>query len=273
MGTYTLPSIGAGYSSTVGTVFLFNIMVGTGALALPMIFYKAGLVLGTLFMAVVALLGYITATFTIESMAYCNALLRLRERKGGTGTHEDPLIDRHHNGDPNTIYDISQLTEFGIMMDMLYPQWGKTAWFVIIIVYLYGDLAIYAVFLPLTLAEIFPTLNVGSLNLVDKRSVVNVYIATMAACTIPLIYFDIQKTKYLQALTFVTRNLTFWIMLGICLHRVATGLGGQMGQPFPTSPTQPSPTHPPPNHTPRHCFWLIESMAFILQLQPKNDKP
>jgi amino acid permease len=220
-------SAGESMSPALAAVFLFNISVGTGALALPLIFSKAGVVLGSLFMALVAFLAWTSNSFAIEAMSISNALLKLEgprtseEKKGNHSKTdvEQPLM--HKDTGQSVDYEISELTEYGVMADLLLPRWGRVAWFTTIVLYFYGDLAVYCVFVPMTLAEVFPTIG----PITDKAHVVRVYLAVMFAATFPWVFGDLQKTKMMQLVTFVTRHLCFWTMFIVCWHRIASGHG------------------------------------------------
>lgn len=62
----------------IGLVFIFNLIVGTGALTLPAVFAKAGWCLGLILIIVLAFISYMTVTFVIESMACANAVIHWR---------------------------------------------------------------------------------------------------------------------------------------------------------------------------------------------------
>jgi hypothetical protein len=62
------------YSPTTGFVFLFNLIVGAGALTIPHAFAQVGLVYGLLALFLLSLVSYISATFVVESIAGINAL-------------------------------------------------------------------------------------------------------------------------------------------------------------------------------------------------------
>lgn len=55
-------------------MFLFNLIVGTGALTLPSAFQKTGWLLGLFLIMVLAFISYMTVTFVIETMACANAI-------------------------------------------------------------------------------------------------------------------------------------------------------------------------------------------------------
>ena len=61
-----------------GLVQLFNLIVGTGALALPAAFRQTGWLLSTVTLFCMGFISYITYTFMFEVMAAANALLRHR---------------------------------------------------------------------------------------------------------------------------------------------------------------------------------------------------
>ena len=73
-----------GYSRTTGLIYIFNLIVGTGALTLPAAFHDAGWALSSVILILLAFMSFLTATFVIESMAAANALLhwkRLQQLK------------------------------------------------------------------------------------------------------------------------------------------------------------------------------------------------
>uniref|UniRef100_A0A1B0GCL1 Amino acid transporter transmembrane domain-containing protein n=1 Tax=Glossina morsitans morsitans TaxID=37546 RepID=A0A1B0GCL1_GLOMM len=62
------------YSKWVGFIFIFNLIVGTGALTLPATFAKAGWLLSINVILYLALISHMTVTFVIEAMAAANAV-------------------------------------------------------------------------------------------------------------------------------------------------------------------------------------------------------
>ena len=65
-----------------GFVYIFNLVIGVGALSLPKAFSQAGLILGTLLLFMLAFMSYMTATFMIEAMAAANAIFRYEKKRG-----------------------------------------------------------------------------------------------------------------------------------------------------------------------------------------------
>jgi hypothetical protein len=69
------------YSSVFAFAYIFNLVVGVGALALPLAFSQAGLVLGTFLVVTLAFMSYMTTSYVIEAMAAANAYDIFKERE------------------------------------------------------------------------------------------------------------------------------------------------------------------------------------------------
>nr|CAH7759741.1 unnamed protein product [Callosobruchus chinensis] len=67
------------YPPWVGLVYVFNLIVGTGALTLPAAFAAAGWLFSTFLMMFLAFVSFITVTFVIECMACANATIQWRK--------------------------------------------------------------------------------------------------------------------------------------------------------------------------------------------------
>ncbi|XP_040578418.1 transmembrane protein 104 [Lepeophtheirus salmonis] len=115
------------YSGLTGCVYIFNLIIGTGAFTLPKAFFDAGWILGTVILFILAFMSYLTASFIIESMACANAMLhwkRLKQLKSSTNggyvndnlfrahipnvAHNDPLEDSDRPGFPDEIEPLSE---------------------------------------------------------------------------------------------------------------------------------------------------------------------
>ena len=69
----------AQYSPITGLIYIFNLIVGTGALTLPAAFHDAGWLLSIIIIVLLAFMSYLTATFVVEAMASANALVHHRK--------------------------------------------------------------------------------------------------------------------------------------------------------------------------------------------------
>jgi len=165
---------GSSYSSNVGTMYVFNLIVGAGALTIPHAFAQVGMLLGTCFLFFLALLGCISAEFVVEGMALSNALIaeQLCQSQSdhldavgnaGRGANEKD----EHNGQCERVglvserpvracrrFDIVKKVEMSEMVRLFLGRRGKLLFYLCIITYLYGDLAIYAVALPKCLRDL-----------------------------------------------------------------------------------------------------------------------
>jgi amino acid permease len=63
-----------------GCSYVFNLVVGTGILALPSVLITGGWFLGGLFLVLVSFCSFVTVTFMLEAMATANALIRLENK-------------------------------------------------------------------------------------------------------------------------------------------------------------------------------------------------
>ena len=69
------------YGLKIGCVYVFNLIVGTGSLAMPKAFEHAGYVLSTVLLIFLTLMSFITATFMVETMAIANAVARFKRQQ------------------------------------------------------------------------------------------------------------------------------------------------------------------------------------------------
>ncbi|KAI2798317.1 hypothetical protein BLOT_014977 [Blomia tropicalis] len=60
------------YSLLVGMIYMFNLILGTGALAMPAVFAKAGWLIGIFVITILCFVSFIQVTFLIEAMANAN---------------------------------------------------------------------------------------------------------------------------------------------------------------------------------------------------------
>ncbi|GAA6110831.1 transmembrane protein 104 isoform X1 [Tachysurus ichikawai] len=163
------------YSPFVGLVYMFNIIVGTGALTMPRAFATAGWVVSLALIIFLAFMSYMTTTFVIETMAAANAQLRWKRREqeeihssdSGSDYSDDEVTCRGRSDPVETRpilsvqrvgsvdhFEIVERVEMGQMASMFFNKVGVNMFYICLIVYLYGDLAIYAAAVPVSLMEV-----------------------------------------------------------------------------------------------------------------------
>ncbi|XP_066934726.1 transmembrane protein 104-like [Clytia hemisphaerica] len=237
-----------GYTWQIAYVYLFNLIVGAGALTMPQAFAQTGWVLGTVAMAVLALMSFCTSTFMIEAMSIGNAMIRLKNQKQQPNvisrTPDDPddsgnelepaegsplLInsDEHSSGD---LYGIDKKVEMGDLAEMFFSKAGLIAYYVVIALYLYGDLAIYAAAVPKSMTQAIcgggsklfengdlPCGNVSSMSVFDMYRIT---LLIFVVCLCPFVFFNLAKTKFLQIATTIFRWAAFLCMVSLAVNRV-----------------------------------------------------
>ena len=66
----------------VGSIYLFNLLLGTGVLTMPAVFENAGYISGIICLTLLCLISYVQTTFLIESMANANFVKRMQQSNG-----------------------------------------------------------------------------------------------------------------------------------------------------------------------------------------------
>ncbi|XP_063977424.1 transmembrane protein 104 homolog isoform X1 [Diachasmimorpha longicaudata] len=232
------------YSTWVGLIYVFNLIVGTGALTLPAAFNRAGWALGLCVILILAFISFVTVTFVIETMASANAILtwqRIQDRKKVSGesglSHSDsedtPLVSPVANSPDRAstscrYYMINEKIEMGEMASIFFNKLGTTLFYICLAVYLYGDLSIYGAAIGKSMADVACTYQPANLTCNDtipddvlcwEGSTVNRLVAYRIFLTIfiialgPFVFFNVQKTKYLQVMTSMMRWMAFAIMI------------------------------------------------------------
>jgi hypothetical protein len=136
-------------------------------LQIPGVVHSAGYLLSSMVLVLLALISYITVTFVIESMAITNAIILtspteeesensiLRQEIEEPNDDEDNplLISQQPPPSLHTInqqqilsracFDISRTVEMGHMARLYFSKFGVFLFYLCLVVYLYGDLAIY----------------------------------------------------------------------------------------------------------------------------------
>ncbi|KAG8006543.1 hypothetical protein GBF38_020991 [Nibea albiflora] len=231
---------GEPYSAFVGLVYMFNLIVGTGALTMPRAFATAGWVVSLSLISFLGFMSYMTTTFVIEAMAAANAQLRWKRREqeeiddsDSTSDYSDDDVMNRGRSAPETKpilsvqrgqvdhFDIAERVEMGQMASMFFNKVGVNMFYICIIVYLYGDLAIYAAAVPISLMEVAcgnHSCSAGSVKYNDtdpcwgsvtRKDAYRVFLSVFTLLLGPFTFFNAQKTKYLQILTSLMR----WIEL------------------------------------------------------------
>ncbi|XP_055546899.1 transmembrane protein 104 homolog [Wyeomyia smithii] len=252
------------YPTWIGFVFIFNLIVGTGALTLPSAFSHAGWLLGSVLIVVLAFASYVTVTFVIETMACASAIQNwkrlqfikrdrvvehdedsnvemITEPLIATVDGDDQLTDASIEQTPlnimycrNQYYSLSSKIELGEMANLFFGRIGRFLFYFCLAVYLYGDLSIYAAAVSKSLRDVICSHN-HSTNATDNDDITircwedsvlsrfDIYrlcLVVFVGVLGPFVFFNVQKTKYLQLVTVLFRWLAFSVMISIAVHRL-----------------------------------------------------
>lgn len=237
------------HSEQVSVVYVFNLVVGAGALALPQAFAQTGWVLGIMAIIILGMMSFVTSTFMVEAMSVANAvekqnkinrMLQSGESADLENSINKPVDERTallqgDSGEGNgvsIVYEISEKKEMGEMAKIFFNNVGVKLFYVVIAIYLYGDLAIYAAAVPKSLTLVtcshldhmnstgfdgdhpcFKHLSVGS--------VYRLYLLAFSLALGPFAFFDLGKTKYMQILTTVFRWIAFVLMISLASYGIS----------------------------------------------------
>lgn len=229
---------GATYSKTVGLVYVFNLIVGTGALTMPKAFHVAGWLLSLITIILLSFMSYLTVTFVTEAMSIANAHLKgskpVNDDREVSNTEETALLAP--TNEPTSPYNITERMELGQMASMFFNKVGVTLFNLCMIIYLYGDLAIYAAAVPKSIRDIactyeLPTNLSCNQSLTDmdlcwpssdltRMSMYRLCVVGFVLCLGGFTFFNVQKTKYLQIVTSLSRWIAFGIMIILAVIRL-----------------------------------------------------
>lgn len=243
-----ISEIGTQYSTSVGLIYVFNLIVGTGALTMPKAFDQAGWILSLVTIIILAFMSFLTVTFVTEAMGIANALLKKNNTQRTSinfgeeeATEDKPLLppNRSVNEPPDTNpFEISMRTELGHMAVLFFNRFGILLFNLCIVIYLYGDLSIYAAAVPKSIRDIACTYkhphnasNCNATTLADsdlcwtnsnitRMSMYRICVAGFFLLLGGFTFFNIQKTKYLQLLTTLSRWLAFGMMIVLAVIRL-----------------------------------------------------
>ncbi|CAG9786291.1 unnamed protein product [Diatraea saccharalis] len=261
-----MPSTESGdqYSVWVGLVYIFNLIVGTGALTLPAAFAKAGWGLSTVSLVFLAFMSFMNATYVIETMACANAVYKWKrlqtiKRESIQDHDSDDEATQHAYGDleeplvcgdsiPSRYYSLDRRVELGEMANLFFNKTGRILFFCTLCVYLYGDLSIYAAAVAKSIMDVIcatvpsnssdpadwqqlPCFNTtaASVHVYTRIEVYRVALLTFVGIMGPFVFFNVQKTKYLQLFTSGMRWLAFAIMISMALRLLC--VRGPAGHP------------------------------------------
>ncbi|CAM4927251.1 unnamed protein product [Rotaria socialis] len=258
----------ATFSQSTGMIYIFNIIVGTGALALPKAFHEGGYVLSTLLLLILGFFSYISATYMIEAMAIANYMRsKIVHRRLGTivpTVNDDeetadesdraPLLPAAINSDDIYVstgneerhdFDIIEKIEMGEMADMFLNKLGLVVFYFCISLYLFGDLAIYGSAVPKSIRDVICTYEPVNCNTsitsndlcwesskLTRHHVYQIFVVVFFWTLGLFVFGNAQKTKFLQMVTTLCRWSAFLSMIILCIIHLAKRSSSQHPDPI-----------------------------------------
>lgn len=249
----------ASYGMTIGFVYVFNLIIGSGALTMPRAFEQSGLVLASVFILLLGFMSFVAASFMLEAMALANVAWRLGHRGHSSSGQADE--ERRHlvakdgvanyssclqgqvSSDPvesekqaaDKFFAITDKFEMGQMAKLFFSRSGQILMMISMILFLYGDLVIFDAamsktirdsacnYVPSdrnqTLTESDPCWT--SLPSLSRLNAYRLFVCSLNALVGPFVFFNMQKTKFIQMVSTVVRWLAFILMISLASAKIA----------------------------------------------------
>src|SRR3989338_3974681 len=102
--------VGQKYSILSGAVFLFNLIVGIGAVTMPSGFMAAGVGFSSIILLIIAFMSFMTATWVVESLAISNALASLDHSDHVQGVERGEYQALEDDGSDSSVDETSRMS-------------------------------------------------------------------------------------------------------------------------------------------------------------------
>ena len=231
--------------------FVFNLLIGAGALAIPKPFAQAGAVLGAPFLALLCVFSLATALFMVEVLLTMKVIERAEKHDGddavGSGGAEPPapgelpgVVGNHHEleqplvgGGGRGEEAAGRKMEMGTLAKSLLTPTGARLTYVVLCAYLFGDLSIYAVTIPKSLTALvcpheehdlalshlssWHCKNIAGHHGLTSDTVYRGFVLLLGIVQLPFVFQNVQKTLLIQMLSIAYRWSAFIIIIAICV--------------------------------------------------------
>lgn len=135
---------------------------------------------------------------------------------GSDAGADSPLLES--GSSHSSLYSLNRKVEIGELSEIFMGRAGQALFFITIIVYLLGDLAIYATTIADTLARVTGGWTVGNIVL-SETDAYYVYVLCVLIVVSPLgfLNFNSPYVKYLQFATMAIRNFALLLMISLTI--------------------------------------------------------
>ena len=170
--------------------------------------------------------NFLKILWVLESMAAANALSNPMNMSNSTesllsdrSTNEHPMTTRRRN-----MFEITERIELGKMANMFFSRTGVFLFYLCIIIYLFGDLAIYAAAVPKNVRDLVCNFHnksnidqcwsnkysiVAGSSYNSREKIYKISLVLFMISVGPFTFCNLQKTKFLQIFTSCFRWLAF----------------------------------------------------------------
>jgi amino acid permease len=137
-------------------------------------------------------------------------------------------------GSPSSVYSLDRKVEIGELSELFLGRAGQALFFLTIIVYLMGDLAIYATTIADSLARVTGGWSIGKYYLSETEAYY-IYVLLVLVIVAPLgfLNFNSPYVKYLQFVTMAIRNLALLLMISLTIDLMANRKKGEHAPAIP----------------------------------------
>ncbi len=135
--------------------------------------------------------------------------------------------------DPPSTQNLQEVhwpTQISQVNATLLPTAWRVAWFFILIVYLYPDLAVYSVFISDTVQVVFPVIDYYPHLFISGDGVYYSALVLSSIFLTPWVFGSFKGTTALQVVTTITRNVLLWSMIIIAICMLTGRDVGQLSQ-------------------------------------------
>jgi len=246
------------YGSGITFIFIFNLIVGTGALAMPFGFSDAGWLISSIIVTLICITSFISLTFVIESMSIANFISKsstclfkvtaldsdddrqsecssscLQNIESTPLINCDDLSSERSIRDESHLFDITEKMELGHLAKMFFKKEHLKYFYMVICLYLYGDLTIYSTAISKSLRDVTCTYDNCNKTELDSNDLCwtsmnfsrgQVYGLYILLLGLILPFFNLH-TKHLQVLTTLFRWFSFTSMIALASTALLNGKG------------------------------------------------
>eukprot|EP01089_Gocevia_fonbrunei_P001393 TRINITY_DN1128_c0_g1_i1.p1 TRINITY_DN1128_c0_g1~~TRINITY_DN1128_c0_g1_i1.p1 ORF type:complete len:442 (+),score=46.07 TRINITY_DN1128_c0_g1_i1:161-1327(+) len=231
-GEHTKPA--ASYSPFVAWAFVINYVLGVGILGMPYAFSQAGIILSLVFLGFITFITIVATMWIIETCSRAQALYT----DDSGASQDEKFIGTTDAYGSLTINDVDSAPRFEItskkfemneLCGVFLGKWGKLAYEICLVLYMYGSLWSYTAVFASSMTDIAPILGDSKCNIYDSNTdwttkcelTYLIFVAIYACICLPLTCLDLTEQVIIQVFLCALR----WAGLFVMYISVAVAMG------------------------------------------------